>query len=78
MGFSVCFNFEMSRFLQKQSKIASMQKMQTFSEDHVIILPHAEEYRDIYNISLNEVLLTLNKPELHEGLLNGHFTVKKP
>ena len=77
MGLSICFNLGMSRFLQKQSKIASMQKMQTFSEDHVIILPHAEEYRDIYNINLNEVLLTLNKPELHEGLSNDHFTVEK-
>ena len=42
--------------------------MQQFTKDHVIILPHAEDYRDSYNISFAEVVLTLNEPELHEGL----------
>ena len=51
--------------------------MQTFAKDHVIILPHAEEYRDTYNISLSEVIATLNEPELHEGLANEHYTAEK-
>jgi hypothetical protein len=42
--------------------------MQQFTTDHVIILPHAEEYRDTYNITLSEVIATLNEPELHEGV----------
>jgi hypothetical protein len=44
--------------------------MQTFAKDHVIILPHAEDYRDSYTISLAEVLSTLNAPELTEGVSN--------
>jgi hypothetical protein len=44
--------------------------MPTFAKDHVIILPHAEDYRDSYTISLSEVLSTLNEPELNEGLSN--------
>jgi hypothetical protein len=51
--------------------------MQTFSKDHVIILPHAEDYRDSYAISLAEVLLTLNEPELHEGVSNERYTAEK-
>ena len=51
--------------------------MYTFSRDHVIILPHAEEYRDSYAIPLSEVLLTLNEPELHEGLANECYTAEK-
>jgi len=51
--------------------------MPTFAKDHVIILPHAEEYRDTYNLTLSEVLSTLNEPELHEGLSNEHFTAEK-
>jgi hypothetical protein len=51
--------------------------MQTFAKDHVIILPHAEDYRDSYNVSLSEVVLTLNEPELHEGLSNDRYTVEK-
>ena len=51
--------------------------MQTFTKDHVIILPHAEEYRDTYNMSLSEVILTLNEPELHDGLSNERYTAEK-
>jgi hypothetical protein len=51
--------------------------MQTFTKDHVIILPHAEDYRDSYNISLSEVILTLNEPETHEGLSNDRYTAEK-
>ena len=51
--------------------------MQTFTKDHVIILPHAEDYRDSYTISLSEVLSTLNEPELHEGLANERYTAEK-
>jgi hypothetical protein len=48
-----------------------------FSKDHVIILPHAEEYRDVYNITLDEVVLTLNEPDLREGLTDDKYTVEK-
>ena len=51
--------------------------MPTFSKNHIIILPHSEDYRDTYNISLTEVLLTLNNPDLHEGLANERYTSEK-
>jgi hypothetical protein len=53
------------------------QSMPIFSKNHVVILPHAEDYRDTYNISLSEVLATLNEPELHEGLANERYTAEK-
>ena len=51
--------------------------MPTFSKNHVIILPHAEDYRDTYSVSLSEVLATLNEPELHVGLANERYTAEK-
>ncbi len=51
--------------------------MSKFSKNHVIILPHAETYRDAYEISLDEVVLTLNESEVHEGLPDDRFTVEK-
>ena len=51
--------------------------MPTFAKDHVILLPHAEDYRDTFNVSLAEVLSTLNDPELHEGLANERYTAEK-
>ena len=51
--------------------------MSTFAKDHIIILPHAEDYRDSYSVSLSEVLATLNDPELHEGLANERYTAEK-
>lgn len=57
--------------------IIHISTMRTFPKDHIIILPHTEEYRKLYSISLNEVLLTLNGPELHEGISSDHLTVEK-
>ena len=51
--------------------------MQQFPKDHVIILPHAEEYRQVYEISLDEVVRTLNEPEVHEGLSDDQYTAEK-
>lgn len=51
--------------------------MRTFSKDHIIILPHSEEYRRLYDISPDEVLLTLNNPEIHEGISSDRYTVEK-
>ena len=51
--------------------------MQQFTKEHVIILPHAEEYRDTYSIPLAEVLLTLNEPELAECVSNDRYTAEK-
>ena len=51
--------------------------MPKFAKDHVIILPHTEDYRDSYNISLADVLATLNEPELHEGLSHERYTAEK-
>lgn len=51
--------------------------MHKFSKDHVIILPHAETYRDVYSITLNEVVLTLNEPDLNEGLTDDKYTGEK-
>lgn len=54
-----------------------MSTMRKFSINHVIILPHAEEYRDLYRISLDDVVLTLNEPNLHEGLSDDRYTAEK-
>jgi hypothetical protein len=51
--------------------------MPQFPRDHVFILPHAEEYRRFYDVSIKQVLLCLNEPDLHEGLAEGHCTVEK-
>lgn len=51
--------------------------MQSFTKDRVIVLPHAEEYRKAYVISLDEIRVTLNEPELHEGFTNERFTAEK-
>jgi hypothetical protein len=51
--------------------------MLTFTKDHVIILPHAEEYRALYGVTLDDVLLTLNTPELHEGVSSDRYTAER-
>src|SRR5207245_171742 len=51
--------------------------MLQFATDHVFILPHAEAYRRLYDISLADILLTLNKPEVREGLADDHYTVER-
>ncbi len=51
--------------------------MLPFTTDHVFILPHAEEYRALYSISLKQVLETLNHPDTHEGLTTGRYTAEK-
>ncbi len=48
-----------------------------YTVDHVFILPHAEEYQRLYDISLADVLLCLNTPDIHEGLSSDHYTVEK-
>jgi hypothetical protein len=56
---------------------AAIFSMHQFPKEQVIILPHAEDYRDVYTISLNEVVLTLNEPEVHEGLSDDRYTAEK-
>jgi hypothetical protein len=51
--------------------------MPVFTHDHVFILPHAQQYRQLYEVSVEEVLQTLNKPDLHEGLAEDHYTAEK-
>jgi hypothetical protein len=51
--------------------------MPRFTSDHVFILPHAEEYRVLYNIPVDQVLTTLNQPDIHEGLTTGRYTAEK-
>ncbi len=51
--------------------------MVQFTKKHVFILPHAEEYRKRYKVSIDDVLLILNEPEQREGLAEGHYTVKR-
>jgi len=51
--------------------------MQHFAKEYIIILPRAEEYRHLYNISLDDVLLCLNDPDTREGLATDHYTVEK-
>ena len=51
--------------------------MPSFSRDHLFILPHADEYRQLYDISIDDVLTCLNDPDKHEGLATDHYTVEK-
>ena len=51
--------------------------MLRFTSDHVFILPHAEEYRVLYGIPLDQVFKTLNNPDTHEGLTTGRYTAEK-
>ena len=51
--------------------------MSTYQKDHIIILPHTEEYRRLYDVSLDEILQTLNNPETHEGVSSDRYTVEK-
>lgn len=48
-----------------------------FTTDHIFILPHAEEYRWLYDIPLDDLLHTLNTPDTHEGLAADHYTNEK-
>jgi hypothetical protein len=51
--------------------------MPQFTSDHIFILPHAQEYALLYDVSIEDVLLTLNDPDTNEGLATGHYTVEK-
>src|SRR5438876_2289911 len=51
--------------------------MPQFPRDHVFILPHAEEYRRFYSVSIKQVLECLNEPDLQEGLAEDHYTAEK-
>lgn len=51
--------------------------MPEITRDHIFILPHSEEYRRFYDISLNDLLETLNTPDTHEGLPEGRYTNEK-
>jgi hypothetical protein len=51
--------------------------MPQFTKNHVFILPHAEKYRQRYEVSIDDVLLILNDPEEREGLAEGHYTTKR-
>jgi hypothetical protein len=42
--------------------------MPRFTKKQVFILPHAEEYRRQYHVSIEDVLFILNEPEEQEGL----------
>jgi hypothetical protein len=51
--------------------------MPHLTHDHMFILPHADEYRRLYSLSIQDVLRCLNTPDLQEGLATGHYTVEK-
>ena len=51
--------------------------MPQFPRDHVFILPHAEEYRRFYGVSIKQVLECLNEPDLREGLAEEHYKTEK-
>ena len=51
--------------------------MYHFTKQNVFILPHSEEYRNFYAVSLDEILTTLNEPEVQEGVSEDRFTVEK-
>jgi hypothetical protein len=43
----------------------------------VSILPHAEEYRNLYSIDIADVLTCLNAPDKKEGLSTDRYTAEK-
>lgn len=51
--------------------------MPRFSDDHIFILPHAQEYRRFYSVSVAQVLACLNEPEVNVGLADDHYTAEK-
>ena len=51
--------------------------MHRVTKDHLFILPHAEEYRQFYDISIDDVLTCLNHPDTHTGLATDHYTAEK-
>jgi hypothetical protein len=51
--------------------------MPQFTKNQVFILPHAQQYRQLYEVSVAEVLQTLNQPDVHEGLAEDHYTAEK-
>jgi hypothetical protein len=51
--------------------------MQTFPKHHIILLPHAEEYRAFYKITLNEIGEVLSAPETVAGLSDSRYTAEK-
>ena len=48
-----------------------------FTKDHIFILPHAEQYRWFYDVSIDQLLETLNTPDTHEGLADSRYTNEK-
>jgi hypothetical protein len=48
-----------------------------FTKDHIFILPHADDYRRFYDLSIEEILDCLNTPDLHEGLATDKYTAEK-
>jgi hypothetical protein len=51
--------------------------MRQFATAHIIVLPHAEEYRHFYGVSHDDLLTTLNTPDIHDGLSDGRYTNEK-
>jgi len=51
--------------------------MTRFPSDHIFILPHANEYRQFYSITHEQVLDCLNAPDTREGLNTDHYTAEK-
>jgi hypothetical protein len=51
--------------------------MTRFRKTHVFILPHAEEYRQHYHVSFDEILLTLNEPEEEEKVFDDRCSATR-
>jgi hypothetical protein len=54
-----------------------MQQFKPFTKEHIFILPHAEEYRRFFDVSIQQILDCLNEPERSEGLATDHYTAEK-
>jgi len=54
-----------------------MQQFKPFTKEHIFILPHAEEYRRFFDVSIQHVLDCLNAPEQSFGLATDHYTAEK-
>lgn len=45
--------------------------------DHILILPHADEYRRFFEVSESQVFDCLNIPDHQKGLNIDHYTAEK-
>jgi hypothetical protein len=51
--------------------------MHRFTRDQLFILPLAKRYCDVYGVSIDDILTTLNQPDRFKGMATGRFSAGK-